>query len=215
MRNSAIRAADYDEAANLVRDLPDLNSINRAHLQALLRAAATPKAAAVDDLPHCQRCEALCPYDGRPCPNCGSMERKRFWIEADVRAAAVRTTGEHCRDMGHVGNNATCDFCGAVKAAAVESAEGANAAILEHFAKNYASMARDGDGKINCGDVAIDIRQNMIPQLVEATPPAAAPVEPGAKHWMEAITRIFGLKQAALRCEREARELAAKDHTRG
>lgn len=43
-----------------------------------------------------------------------------------------------------------------------------NASMLELYARSYASMAKMGDGKVNASDVAYDIRNNMIRQLIPA-----------------------------------------------
>lgn len=40
---------------------------------------------------------------------------------------------------------------------------------LEAYADSYAQMSRDGDGRVSCHSVEVDIRQNMIPATVAAT----------------------------------------------
>ena len=42
---------------------------------------------------------------------------------------------------------------------------------LEAYADSYAQMARDGDGRVDCRSVEVDIRQNMIPATRFKTAP--------------------------------------------
>jgi len=77
---------------------------------------------------------------------------------------------------------------------------------LEAYADSYAQMSRDGDGRVDCRSVEVDIRQNMMPvvaALVAERDDARAEVErlrvAGARLALAAenFARRFGMNDLA------------------
>lgn len=100
----------------------------------------------------------------------GQRQREHSWVDCD-------------------GGGRRCIHCKREEpTAAAAVPAGGDAEVLEMYAQSYERMAAIGDGRVRCANVALDIRQNIIPQMSNAPAPRGGVTEASQK---ELVTRIW------------------------
>jgi hypothetical protein len=177
----------YDDTAMLASQALDaLSALPLAAIEAL--TSATPAQAEPANRTTWQMANALCVhcYQQREAHDSATNECPRLSSDDDLIAVPRSLIGAACsaidkkRDAPKVLAKLRC-YSFATPASQTP-AEGA-AHPLDLYAKSYEQMGRDGDGRVHCSSVAIDIRQNMIPvtRALAQAPEAAPQPTPGSK----------------------------------